>query len=138
MAVQQQPQPAADEQPKKEFKQSTANLPKEAINRTFRGDKEGKIKLEVLPDFVMKTDEESLLKKREWVKEHLVVAFRYWGALGFGEGVAGHITVKDPILRDVSDKKTAREGLAKGQMSKVAQNSGNYGGRRVGRRSSST
>lgn len=138
MAVQQQPQPAADEQPKKEFKQSTANLPKEAINRTFRGDKEGKIKLEVLPDFVMKTDEESLLKKREWVKEHLVIAFRYWGALGFGEGVAGHITVKDPILRDVSDKKTAREGLAKGQMSKVAQNSGNYGGRRVGRRSSST
>lgn len=99
MAVQQQ---AAAEQPQKEFKQSTANLPKEAINRTFRGDKEGKIKLDVLPDFVMKTDEESLLKKREWVKEHLVIAFRYWGALGFGEGVAGHITVKDPILRDVS------------------------------------
>lgn len=93
--------PQAD-QPEKKFKQTTANLPKEAINRTFRGDKEGKIQLELFPDFVMKTDEESLLKKREWVKEHLAIAFRFWGNRGMGEGVAGHITVRDPILRDVS------------------------------------
>lgn len=102
MAVQQPPAQQQGEQPVEKVKQSVANLPKEAINRTFRGDKEGKIQLELFPDFVMKKDEESLLKKREWVKEHLVIAFRYWGNMGFGEGVAGHITVRDPILNDVS------------------------------------
>jgi len=51
-----------------EAKQSIANLPKEAINRTYRGDKEGKIQLQIYPDFWTKTDEESLLKKRQYVK----------------------------------------------------------------------
>jgi hypothetical protein len=28
----------------------------------------------------------------------MAAAFRYWGKLGFGEGAAGHITVRDPVL----------------------------------------
>lgn len=46
------------------------------------------------PDFYDKDDQASLLKKREWVKEHLALCFRMWGDLGFGHGVSGHITVK--------------------------------------------
>ncbi|KAK7463628.1 hypothetical protein VKT23_006970 [Stygiomarasmius scandens] len=30
----------------------------------------------------------------------MAAAFRYWGKLGFGEGVSGHITVRDPVLVD--------------------------------------
>ena len=30
----------------------------------------------------------------------MAAAFRYWGKLGFGEGVSGHITVRDPVLPD--------------------------------------
>jgi ribulose-5-phosphate 4-epimerase/fuculose-1-phosphate aldolase len=30
----------------------------------------------------------------------MAAAFRYWGKLGFGEGTAGHITVRDPVLPD--------------------------------------
>jgi hypothetical protein len=49
-------------------KQTVEGLPKEAVNRTFRGNKEGTIQLNVLPDYYFKTDEESLLKKRQFVK----------------------------------------------------------------------
>jgi hypothetical protein len=34
------------------------------------------------------------------VQGHMAAAFRYWGKLGFGEGAAGHITVRDPVLPD--------------------------------------
>jgi hypothetical protein len=30
----------------------------------------------------------------------MAAAFRFWGKLGYGDGVAGHITVRDPILHD--------------------------------------
>lgn len=28
----------------------------------------------------------------------MAAAFRFWGKSGFGEGISGHITVKDPVL----------------------------------------
>ena len=31
---------------------------------------------------------------------HLAAAFRYWGKLGYGEGVSGHITIRDPVWPD--------------------------------------
>jgi ribulose-5-phosphate 4-epimerase/fuculose-1-phosphate aldolase len=40
-------------------------------------------------------EEERLLRK-----QRLAVAFRLFGRLGFGEGVAGHITARDPELTD--------------------------------------
>jgi ribulose-5-phosphate 4-epimerase/fuculose-1-phosphate aldolase len=33
-------------------------------------------------------------------KQHLAAAFRVWAKLGYDEGVAGHITVRDPIRPD--------------------------------------
>lgn len=41
------------------------------------------------------TDEERL-----WRKQRLALAFRIFGRLGFDEGVAGHITVRDPERTD--------------------------------------
>lgn len=30
----------------------------------------------------------------------MAAGFRYWGKVGYGEGISGHITVKDPVLKD--------------------------------------
>lgn len=39
-------------------------------------------------------------QERTWRKERLAAAFRIFGRLGFSEGVAGHITVRDPERTD--------------------------------------
>lgn len=75
-------------------KQSAAKLSKNPLERTWRGNREGTLSINAYPDFMDATDTEGLLKKREWVKEHLAVAFRFWGSLGYGEGISGHITVR--------------------------------------------
>lgn len=80
--------------------QTTAGLSKNPLERTWRGNKENNLRIDAYPEFMNATDDEGLLKKRVWVKEHLAVAFRFWGKRGFGEGISGHITVRDPILRD--------------------------------------
>ncbi|KAF9267149.1 hypothetical protein L218DRAFT_941732 [Marasmius fiardii PR-910] len=67
------------------------------IDRFWRGDKDGKIDFKTthgIPHF------EDKYKERDWIKAHLAAAFRYWGKLGYGEGLAGHITVRDPVLTD--------------------------------------
>ncbi|KAG7194823.1 uncharacterized protein KQ657_004504 [Scheffersomyces spartinae] len=38
-----------------------------------------------------------LLRKREWMKQHMAGAFRIFGRKGFSEGSAGHISIKDPV-----------------------------------------
>ena len=38
--------------------------------------------------------------ERVYLKGRLALAFRIFGKFGFDEGVAGHITLRDPILRD--------------------------------------
>ncbi|WVQ67979.1 uncharacterized protein L199_006184 [Kwoniella botswanensis] len=82
------------------FHQTTSDLSKNPLERTWRGNKEGTLRIQGYPEFMYAEDEEGLLKKRQWVKEHLAAAFRFWGKLGYGEGISGHITVRDPILRD--------------------------------------
>lgn len=42
----------------------------------------------------------SLAEERLHRKQRLAGAFRLFGAFGFSEGVAGHITARDPILTD--------------------------------------
>lgn len=37
------------------------------------------------------------LEERKYLKERLALAFRIFGKYGFDEGVAGHITVRDPV-----------------------------------------
>jgi hypothetical protein len=73
--------------PAPEFHQSVSDLSKNPLERTWRGNREGTLKIDAYPDFMHATDEEGLLKKREWVKLHLAVAFRFWGKLGYGEGI---------------------------------------------------
>ncbi|KAI4526301.1 arad-like aldolase/epimerase [Schizophyllum commune Tattone D] len=76
------------------FHQSLNGLDENPLRRAWRGNKEGTIELASVPKF------ESPYDEREWIKAHMAAAFRYWGKLGFGEGVSGHITVRDPVLPD--------------------------------------
>jgi hypothetical protein len=43
---------------------------------------------------------ENLEQERLYRKQHLAAAYRVFAARGFDEGVAGHISVRDPILTD--------------------------------------
>lgn len=57
----------------------------------FLGDAQGKIVIRSPPVFSNKLDE------REYQKQHLAAAFRVFAKQGFDEGVAGHISLRDPI-----------------------------------------
>jgi hypothetical protein len=57
----------------------------------FLGDKDGRVKIRSPPTFTNKLDE------RKYKMQHLAVAFRVFAKQGFDEGVAGHISLRDPI-----------------------------------------
>lgn len=38
----------------------------------------------------------SIDRKRRWMLEHMAGAFRVFGRNGFGEGMSGHISLRDP------------------------------------------
>ncbi|KAJ5547841.1 class II aldolase/adducin N-terminal, partial [Penicillium frequentans] len=57
----------------------------------FLGDKEGRVVIRSPPKFEDKEAE------RTYQKQHLAVAFRVFAKQGFDEGVAGHISLRDPI-----------------------------------------
>lgn len=40
---------------------------------------------------------EDKYEEREYLKGRLAAAFRIFGKYGFDEGVAGHITLRDPV-----------------------------------------
>lgn len=54
----------------------------------------GNIALEGVPKF------ESYAANRKWTLEHLAGAFRVFGREGYAEGIAGHISVRDPEFSD--------------------------------------
>lgn len=37
---------------------------------------------------------------RQWIREHMAAAFRSMGRQGLAEGLAGHISVRDPEFED--------------------------------------
>ncbi|KAI5474777.1 hypothetical protein MNV49_002488 [Pseudohyphozyma bogoriensis] len=81
------------------FHQSLDGLDDKPVDRIWRGNKAGTIGLsQKMP--VFGEDMDSLLKKRQWIKEHMAGVFQFWGKRGYGEGLSGHITVRDPILKD--------------------------------------
>ncbi|KAJ5703655.1 hypothetical protein N7493_011580 [Penicillium malachiteum] len=53
-----------------------------------------KLKIRSYPKF------DTLIEERNYRKQHLAAAFRIFAERGFDEGVAGHISVRDPILTD--------------------------------------
>lgn len=55
------------------------------------GDRGGTIHMPVIPTFSNAIDE------REWCLEHMAGAFRVFGKFNFGEGAAGHISLRDPV-----------------------------------------
>ncbi|KAJ3888664.1 class II aldolase/adducin N-terminal [Lentinula edodes] len=74
------------------YHQSLDGLAENPLRRTWRAT--GTIELSSVPKF------DDPYQEREWIKEHMAAAFRYWGKCGYGEGVSGHITVRDPVLPD--------------------------------------
>lgn len=62
-----------------------------ALGKTKSGKK---LKIRTYPKF------DSLEDERLYRKQHLAAAFRVFAERGFDEGVAGHISVRDPILTD--------------------------------------
>ena len=43
---------------------------------------------------------DSYAAQRQWTLEHLAAAFRVFGREGYAEGIAGHISVRDPEFSD--------------------------------------
>ena len=70
---------------------SASNRTVAALGKTTSGKH---LKIRSYPDHL--TPEEHRLYR----KQHLAAAFRIFAARGFDEGVAGHISVRDPILTD--------------------------------------
>ena len=62
-----------------------------ALGKTKSGKK---LKIRSYPKF------ESLEDERLYRKQHLAAVFRVFAERGFDEGVAGHVSVRDPILTD--------------------------------------
>ncbi|KAL5117981.1 hypothetical protein ACEQ8H_004126 [Pleosporales sp. CAS-2024a] len=52
------------------------------------------IAVEAIPTF------DSMASQRKWLLEHLAGAFRVFGREGYAEGIAGHISVRDPEFPD--------------------------------------
>ena len=70
------------------------SLPKPQVQSSGKT-KSGKLlKIRQYPTFTNLEDE------RLYRKQHLAAAFRVFADRGFDEGVAGHISVRDPILTD--------------------------------------
>ena len=63
----------------------------------FLGDKEGKVIIRSPPKF------DTLAEERDYQKQHLAAAFRAFARQGFDEGVAGHISLRDPLNASQSD-----------------------------------
>ena len=65
-----------------------------ALQGTTRGDRNGTLKLRGIPTFSNAYDQ------RKWMKEHMAAAFRFFGKQGYNEGISGHISMRDPVLKD--------------------------------------
>ncbi|KAJ3538595.1 hypothetical protein NM208_g5835 [Fusarium decemcellulare] len=73
---------------------SKEDTPKQdaCLQGVARGDRQGVLKLRGIPTF---TDP---FAKRQWIREHMAAAFRFFGRNGYTEGTSGHISVRDPVL----------------------------------------
>lgn len=57
----------------------------------FLGDKDGKVVIRSPPTF------QNVEEELSYQKQHLAAAFRVFAKQGFDEGVAGHISLRDPL-----------------------------------------
>lgn len=77
--------------PRVDHGQSHDNQTVAAMGRTASGKD---LKIRKYPNFERKEDE------RLYRKQHLAAAYRVFAERGFDEGVAGHISVRDPVMED--------------------------------------
>lgn len=76
-------------------KQATAERPVAEQVQSMGRAKDGRqLKIRTYPKFDTPQEE------RLYRKQHLAAAFRTFADRGYDEGVAGHISVRDPILTD--------------------------------------
>ncbi|KAL4873367.1 hypothetical protein BDV12DRAFT_159855 [Aspergillus spectabilis] len=84
--------------PTRKNNSTTANITPASEDKVFqataRGDRAGTLKLRGIPKFA------DPYAERQWIREHMAAAFRFFGREGFNEGISGHISVRDPVLRD--------------------------------------
>lgn len=73
---------------------TSAEAPAEPVNENFAAVATGGIPYPGIPKI------EDPYKKRQWQLEHMAGAFRVFARLGFTEGAAGHISVRDPVDRN--------------------------------------
>lgn len=73
-------------------KDKVENPPQVQVNGRTKSGK--KLNIRTYPRF------DDLEDERLYRKQHLAAAFRVFADRGFDEGVAGHISVRDPILTD--------------------------------------
>jgi hypothetical protein len=74
---------------------SVSERPKATEVQSLGRAKDGRLlKIREYPKFT------TLEEERMYRKQHLAAAFRVFADRGFDEGVAGHISVRDPILTD--------------------------------------
>jgi len=70
------------------------------LNATENGLQAAMLDAEQQRSFPVPPTFDSKLEERQYLKFRLAQAFRIFGQLGYNEGVAGHITVRDPIKPD--------------------------------------
>lgn len=71
--------------------ESVENQKTGALGKTTSGKQ---LRIRSYPKFTSPEDE------RVYRKQHLAATFRVFADRGFDEGVAGHVSVRDPILTD--------------------------------------
>jgi hypothetical protein len=80
--------------PIRAVQESTAAAQDATFQALARGDRQGKLKLRGIPEFA------DPYEKRKWMKEHMAAAFRFFGKMGYGEGVSGHISMRGAYKQD--------------------------------------
>ncbi|KAJ4329141.1 hypothetical protein N0V84_000265 [Fusarium piperis] len=71
--------------------EATAPAPETEVNQNFAAVATGGIPYPGIPRI------EDPYQKRQWQLEHMAGAFRVFARMGFTEGAAGHISVRDPV-----------------------------------------
>jgi len=73
---------------------ASQNGPEHALPAVTGAKHEPKVKM---PEYAAPPKFEDKYQEREYLKGRLALAFRIFAKLGFDEGVAGHITLRDPV-----------------------------------------
>lgn len=76
---------------------STDRRDEDVSSELVRGDRDGRLRLQGIPQFKFLKDQ------RQWMKEHMAAAFRFFGKHGYNEGIAGHISMRGMSIFAMSE-----------------------------------